>query len=143
MIKIGQILILEMLIDDSEFTLITFYNTNIEVEELNLYTDLNDLLSYFDLSANKHFYYIFLSYYFHSNKTLVSNEKYKIKIKQHMIKIKEHFSVKNQFRYQMKWEILKLEILIFKNKFYKKQAWSLKKEICELENKPKKSQDRN
>ena len=88
-----------MLIDDFEFTLITFYKTDTEVEELNTYTDLNDLLLYFDFSENKHIIFItlFLSYYYQSNKTLVSNEKYIIKVKQHMQKIKGHFSVGNQF----------------------------------------------
>ena len=42
------------MINDSEFILITFYNTNTENEEHKTYIDLNDLPLYLDLSENKH-----------------------------------------------------------------------------------------
>ena len=52
--------------------------------------------------------------------SLVSNENYIQKIKQHIQQIKENFSVENQFCDQMKWEILKFEIPLFTIKFSKK-----------------------
>ena len=42
------------MINDSEFILITFYNTNTENEEHKTYIDLSDLPLYLDLSENKH-----------------------------------------------------------------------------------------
>ena len=47
-----------MLIDDSEFILITFYKTNteIEAEQLKRYINLNYLLPYFGPRENKHYF---------------------------------------------------------------------------------------
>ena len=51
----GQILILETLIDDSQFIFITFYNTNTESEQFQTCNELNMLLSNLDLSGEKLF----------------------------------------------------------------------------------------
>ena len=41
----GRILILETLIDDSEFILINLYNSNTESEQIQTFNELNTLLS--------------------------------------------------------------------------------------------------
>ena len=50
----GWILILETLIDDSEFILINLYNANTESEQIQTFNELNTLLSNLDLSSEKH-----------------------------------------------------------------------------------------
>ena len=50
----GRILILEILIDDSEFILINLYNANTESEQIQTFNELNTLLSNLDLSREKH-----------------------------------------------------------------------------------------
>ena len=50
----GQILILETLIDDSDFILINLYNANTESEKIKTLNELNTLLSNSDLSSEKH-----------------------------------------------------------------------------------------
>ena len=50
----GRILILETLIDDSEFILINLYNANTESEQIQTFNELNTLLSNLDLSSEKH-----------------------------------------------------------------------------------------
>ena len=50
----GRILILETLIDESEFILINLYNANKESEQTQIFNKLNTLLSNLDLSSEKH-----------------------------------------------------------------------------------------
>ena len=50
----GQILILETLVDDSEFILINLYSANTETEQIQRFDELNTLLSNLDLSSEKH-----------------------------------------------------------------------------------------
>ena len=50
----GRILILETLIDDSEFILINLYNANTESEQIQTFNELNTLLSNLDLRSEKH-----------------------------------------------------------------------------------------
>ena len=50
----GRILILETLIDDSEFILINFYNANTDSEQIQTFNELNTLLSNLDLSSEQH-----------------------------------------------------------------------------------------
>ena len=47
-------MILETLIDDSEFILINLYNANTGCEQIQTFNELNTLLSIFDLSSEKH-----------------------------------------------------------------------------------------
>ena len=56
----GRILILEPLIDDSEFILINFYSANTESEQIQIFNELNMLLSNLDLSSEKHNFYLWL-----------------------------------------------------------------------------------
>ena len=46
-------MILETLIDDSEFILVNLYNANTESEQINPFIELNTLLSNVDLSSEK------------------------------------------------------------------------------------------
>ena len=50
----GRVMILEILIDDSVFNLINFYNANIENEQIQIFNELNMLLSNLDLSSENH-----------------------------------------------------------------------------------------
>ena len=51
--KHGQILIIEPLIDNTEFILINLYNANTENDQLNTFSELTKLLENFNLSKNK------------------------------------------------------------------------------------------
>ena len=51
--KLGRLLILAALIDDTEFILINLYNANTENDQLTTFTELTNLLENFDLTENK------------------------------------------------------------------------------------------
>ena len=48
-----QILIVEVLIDDTEFILINLYNANTDNDQLTTFSELTNLLENFDLTENK------------------------------------------------------------------------------------------
>ena len=51
--KLGRLLILAALIDDTEFILINLYNANTENDQLTTFSELTNLLENFDYTENK------------------------------------------------------------------------------------------
>ena len=69
------------------------------------------------------------------NNSLVSNEEYVLRLKELINKVKGELNRSNQFRVQVKWEVLKYEILCFTIKFSKDLAKAKKSKQHFLENK--------